>query len=170
MYCLYNSNWNPELYPPCEDVILDLSVTTLDPSLDANIVEQPTVDPDICDTNTIAILIRNTNLGRAYDIRSQIILPMQGATLVPGSVEIAYPSGAAYQPVAIDPVYTTTTSRGDIYEYSDFSNLSSYLDQNGLSGFDPLNPTDSNEMRIRYKFVTDCDFLSGSISYYAFQG
>lgn len=163
-------NWNPELYPPCEDVTLGLSVTTLDPSLDANIVEQPTVDPNICDTNTIAILIRNTNLGSAFDIRSQIILPMQGATLVPGSVEIAYPSGAAYQPVSLDPVYTTTTSRGDIYEYADFSNLHPYLDQNGLAGFDPLNPTDSNEYRIRYKFVTDCDFMSGSISYYAFQG
>jgi len=163
-------NWNPELYPPCEDVTLNLSVTTLDPALDANIVEQPMVDPNICDTNTIAILLRNTNLGSAYDIRSQIILPMQGATLVPGSVEIAYPSGAPYQSVAVDPVYTTTTSRGDVYEYSDFSNLNSFLDQNGLSGFDPLNPTDSNEYRIRYQFVSDCDFMSGSISYYAFQG
>ena len=163
-------NWNPELYPPCEDVTLNLSVSTLDPSLDANIVEQPMVDPNICDTNTIAILLRNTNLGSAYDIRSQIILPMQGASLVPGSVEIAYPSGGAYQPVPIDPVYATTTSRGDIYEYSDFSNLHAFLDQNGLAGFSPFNPTDSNEYRIRYQFVTDCDFISGSISYYAFQG
>jgi gliding motility-associated-like protein len=163
-------SWNPELYPPCKDVTLDLVVTTLDPSLDANIVEQPTGNSGICDTSTIAILIRNTNLGSAYDIRSQIILPMQGTTLIPGSIEIAYPSGAAYEPVAIDPVYTTTTSRGDIYEYANFSNLHTYLDQNGLSGFDPLNPTDSNEYKIRYQFVTDCDFMSGSISYYAFQG
>lgn len=163
-------NWNPELYPPCEDVTIALSVTTLDPAIDANIVEQPMTDPEICDTNTIAILVRNTNLGSAFDMRSQIILPMQGATLVPGSVEIAYPSGAPYQPVAIDPVYTTTTSRGDIYEYSDFSNLHAFLDQNGLAGFDPISPSDSNEFRIRYKFVTDCNFMSGAISYYAFQG
>ena len=164
------ANWNPELYPPCVDETLALSVNTLDPFLDANIVEQPTVDPNICDTNTIAILLRNTDLGTAYDVKTQIILPMAGTSLVPGSVEIAYPSGSSFQSVPVDPVFTTTTSRGDIYEYADFSNLNSYLDQNGFPGFDPLNPTDSNQMIIRYKFVTDCDFMSGSISYYGFQG
>ena len=164
------TNWNPELYPPCEDETLVLNVTTLDPALDATIVQQPTVDPNICDTNTIAILLRNTNLGTAFNVRTQIILPMQGASILPGSVELAYPSGAAFQAVATDPVFVETTTRGDVYEYADFSNLNTFLDQNGLPGFDALNPTDSNEMIIRYKFLTSCDFMSGSISYYAFQG
>lgn len=163
-------DWTPELYPPCVDDILALNVTTLDPFLDANIIEQPTVDPDICDTNTIAILLRNTDLGTVFNAKTQIILPMNGANFVPGSFEFAYPSGAAFQPIPVDPVFVETTSQGDVYEYSDFSNISSYLDANGLRGFDPLNPTDSNEIVIRYKFDTDCDFLSGSISYYAFQG
>jgi hypothetical protein len=30
-------NWTPELYPPCVDETMALSVTTLDPFLDANI-------------------------------------------------------------------------------------------------------------------------------------
>ncbi|MEM6964437.1 MAG: gliding motility-associated C-terminal domain-containing protein [Bacteroidota bacterium] len=163
-------NWTPELYPPCDDELQGLSVTTLDPFLDANIIEQPMVDPEICDTNTIAILVRNTDLGTAYDVRSEIILPMQGAGFLPGSFELAYPSGSAFQPIAVEPTFVQTTSRGDIYEYADFSDLHSFLDQNGLPGFDPLNPTDSNEFVLRYQFVTDCDFMSGSISYYSFQG
>ena len=163
--------WTPELYPPCVDVSTPLSVTTMDPALDANIIEQPTVNPDICDTSTIAILLRNTDLGVAKEVATQIIIPMDGVTIIPGSFEIAYPSGAPYQPVAIDPTFMGTSSRGDIYEYSDFSNLHTFLNLNGLPGFDPNNPTvDSNQVAIRYQFVTDCDFISGSINYYSFQG
>ena len=102
---------------------------------------------------------------------TQIILPMDGATLIPGSVEIAYPSGSPYQTVSVDPVFVGTTSRGDVYEYGDFSNLQSFLDFNGLPGFNPNNPTtDSNQVAIRYQFATDCDFISGSINHYSFQG
>ena len=164
------SGWDPELYPPCEDLTLSLSVTTLDPFLDGNIIEQPAADPDLCDTSAIAILVRNTGQGNAYDVITQLIIPFEGTEIVPGSVEFAYPSSAPYVPIAVDPSFSGVSSRGRIFQYDDFSLLDAYLDNNGLPGFNPFSPTDSNEFVIRYKFVTDCDFLSGSISYYQLQG
>lgn len=163
-------DWNPELYPPCEDLVLPLSVTTLDPFLDGNIIEQPVGNPDLCDTSTIAILVRNTDQGNAYDVTTQLILPFDGAEIVPGSVEFAYPPSAPFVSIPTDPVFTGTNSRGRIFQYDDFALLNSYLDNSGLPGFNPFSPTDSNEFVIRYKFTTDCDFTSGSISYYQLQG
>ncbi|MFT5165897.1 MAG: hypothetical protein ACI8P3_001128, partial [Saprospiraceae bacterium] len=162
--------WNPELYPPCEDLALDLSVTTLSPFLDGNIIEQPATDPDLCDTSAIAILVRNTNQGNAYDVTTKIILPFEGVEIVPGSVQIAYPSSAPYVSVPVEPYFAGVDSRGRIFQYDDFLLLHSFLDNNGLPGFSPSNPTDSNEFVIRYKFTTDCDFISGSISRYQLQG
>ena len=162
--------WNPELYPPCEDLVLPLSVTTLDPFLDANIIEQPATNPQICDTSTIAILVRNTDQGSAFDVTTQLIVPFEGAEILPNSVEFAYPSSAPYTPVATNPYFAGVNTKGRIFQYDDFSDLNSFLDNNGLPGFNPSNPTDSNEFVIRYKFVTDCDFMSGSILHYQLQG
>ncbi|MEM1319868.1 MAG: gliding motility-associated C-terminal domain-containing protein [Bacteroidota bacterium] len=162
--------WTPEVYAPCEDLTANLSVTTLDAFLSAAIDEQPTADVALCDTSTVGILVRNTDRGIAFDVSTQVILPLDGIELVPGSFEVAYPSGAAYTPIAANPVYVGSSPRGRIFQFNDFEFLSPFLDQNGLPGFDPIAPTDSNEFRIRYKFVTDCDFVSGSISYYGVRG
>ena len=162
--------WTPELYPPCDDEQLPLSVTTQDPFLDANIIEQPTANPDICDTIPIAIIVKNTGQGTAFDVQTQLILPLEGMAIVPGSVEFAYPSDAPLVPVATDPSFVGTSSRGLIYQYDNFADLDANLHANGLPGFSPLYSEDTTQFIIRYKAVTDCDFVSGSISYYAFQG
>ena len=163
-------NWTPELYPPCEDLTEPLSVITVDPFLAANVIDQPAIDPDICDTSTIAILLRNTDRGTAFDVMTQIIIPFEGVSLIPGSFEMAYPSSAPFVAAIGDPTFVGVGSKGNIYQYDNFALLNSFLDQNGLMGSDPINPTDSNEIVIRYQFVTDCDYTSGSISYYNFQG
>ncbi len=165
-----DTDWTPENYPPCEDLTIPLSIVTQDPFLEANIFEQPNVSLNLCEPIDITILLRNEDLGTAFDMKTQIIIPLQGASLVPGSVEFAYPSSAALQPALGDPVFVEATPRGLIYQYDNFSNLSTYLDQNGLEGFSPTNPTDSNEFRIKYQIITDCDFVSNSLSYYNFQG
>ncbi len=162
--------WTPELYPPCEDIVIPLSVTTLDPFIDGNIIEQPATNPQLCDTSTIAILVRNTDQGNAYDVTTQLIMPFDGAEIVSGSIEFAYPPSSPFVSIATDPYANGTNTKGRIFQYDDFSLLNTYLDNNGLPGFDPFNPTDSNEFVIRYKFVTDCDFLSGSIGHYQLQG
>jgi len=171
--CVFSTDpsWSPELYPPCDDLTVAHTVTTLDPFLDANVVEQASPPPGMCDTVTIGVLLRNTDQGAIFDLVSQFILPLSGGSLVPGGVEIAYPSSSAYVSVPTDPTYVGASASGQIYQYDDFSDISAFLDANGLKGFNPLNAaSDSNEMRIRYRFVTDCDFIGGSIARYTFQG
>ncbi len=163
-------DWTPELYPPCDDLLLPLSVTTQDPFLDANIIEQPTTSPNICDTSTIAIIVKNTGQGTAFDVTTQITLPFEGIEIVPGSVEFAYPSDAPYVSIPTDPTFVGTDTRGRIFQYDDFSLLNSLLDVEGLPGYSPSYGEDTTQFVIRYRFVTDCDYQSGSISYYSFQG
>ena len=95
---------------------------------------------------------------------------MEGATLIPNSVEVAYPSGASFQPALGDPAFVNTTLQGQVYQYDDFSLLNSFLDDNGLPGFNVNSPSDSNEIKIRFAYQTDCDFISGGLSYFNFQG
>jgi len=164
-------NFTPETYAPCEDFIIPLRVVTTDPFLDANVVDQPAAPLDLCEPLSITILVRNDDIGAAFDLNTQLTVPLEGASIVPGSVEIAYPSDAAFQAAVGDPTLVGPTPRGVVYEYTDFSQLHAGLDQNGLDGFDPVDPASTdNEFRIRYEIVTDCDFTSGSLAYYYFRG
>jgi gliding motility-associated-like protein len=166
----YNDQWTPELNPPCNDVTQPLSLTILDPFLDANVTDQPAQDPDICDTSSITILLRNIDRGTAFDVQTQFILPIQGATLIPGSVEVAYPSGNDFEPAFGNPKFIGTTIQGEVFQYDNFELLNDYLNINGLAGFNPSNPTDSNEVKIRFAFETDCNFRSGDLAFYNFKG
>jgi gliding motility-associated-like protein len=163
-------NWTPEDYHPCQEVTQDLSLTILDPFLDANVTDQPSENPEICDTSSITILLRNIDRGVAFDVQTQIILPIQGATLIPGSFEFAYPSGSNFEPALGDPSFMNTTLQGQVFQYDDFSLISDFLNDNGLAGFNPSNPTDSNEVKMRFAFETDCNFRSGDLAFYNFKG
>lgn len=164
------ANWNPLNNPPCEDYRMDLRIIAQEPQIDAVLDEGFNKNPDLCDTVYLDLLVRNTGKAKAYNVNTKIWIPAQGATLVPGSVQIAYPSGAPFKTLSVNPTNKGVGSKGILYEYSDFKNLSDYLDKNGLLGFNQLNPTDSNEFKIRYKVVTDCEFKSGALSYFAVQG
>lgn len=166
----YAADWNPELYPPCDDVLQGLALTFEDPFLDANVVDQPATNPNICTTSTITVLLKNIDRGAAYDVKTQLILPLQGATFIPNSVEVAYPSSADFIPAVADPNFLENTLQGQVFEYESFEFLNTFLDDNGLPGFNVDNPSDSNEVRIRYSYQTDCEFISGGLSYYNFQG
>lgn len=161
--------WNPDLNTACDEQQLQLSVTPLEPFLDANIIEQPFGNPEICGTNSVTILVRNTDLGTAFNMRTRIAMPTEGATLVPGSVEIAYPSNAPFQPALIDPEIIASNPAIKIYEYPDFENLNTTLHENGLKGFNAGTPNGENEFRLRFQFETDCDFESGSLLFYNFE-
>lgn len=166
-----DSTWNPDKHPPCSVLTLDAQVEMEAPFLDAEYINQSlTTLPGICDTNTLEILLRNTDLGNAYNIRSRFVIPLTGATLLPNSFEVAYPSGAAYAPAIGTPTLIGQNQRGKIYQFSDMSLLNTFLHNNGLQGFNALTPNDSNEVKIRFKYTTDCDFRSGSLSYFSFLG
>ena len=163
-------DWTPDLYAPCTDVTFPISVSTRDPRLDADVSFQNTTAADLCDTNTISITLKNVDLGSVFDMQTVLTLPPFGATFVPGSVEVAYPPGTPFQPAANDPVFQSADNRGINYLYDGFIDLNQLLHEDGLKGFNSNNPSDSNQVEIRYKFVTNCDFLSGSLAFFSFQG
>ncbi len=163
-------NWSPTLYPPCTNLTIPATVMVAAPFLDGNYVNQTLLRPSICDTTTLEILLRNTDLGKAYNVRTRITVPLEGAELDLSRIEIAYPSGAAYQPILSPPSLIGANLRGKVYEFSDFSLMSNFLTINGLAGFNPTAPNDSNEFKIRFRFANNCDFKSGSLSYFSFLG
>ena len=165
----YPADWTPADYAPCTERTLPLSVTTLRPFLEAEVVGQAATLGAVCDTQTVTILLRNDDRGAAFDLRTQFVLPATGATLLPGGTRIAYPSGAALQPALFDPTYAGNTARGQAFHYASFDSLHTQLGLTGLPGFDPANPTDSNELRLQFRFVTDCHFTGGSLAYYDFE-
>lgn len=164
------ANWNPAINPPCEDYKMDLRIIAQEPSIDATLDEGFNINPDLCDTLYLDLLVRNTGKAKAYNIDTKLWLPVAGATLVPGSIQIAYPSGAAFKTVNVNPAKKGVSSKGQLYEYESMEVLNTYLHLNGLPAFNASNPTDSNEFKIRYKVVTDCEFKSGTISYFAVEG
>ncbi len=162
-------NWNPTNHPPCEDLQQTLRVIAQEPMLDAELNEGFNKNPDLCDTVYLDLLVRNTGKANAFDVKTQLWIPGSGATLVPGSIEIAYPSGAAFKKIP-DPIKGATSTKGINYMYNNFKGLNAFLDKNGLPAYNVANPTDSNQYKIRYRIVTDCEFKSGSLSFFAIQG
>jgi len=165
---IVDPTWSPEDYPPCNALEFPLSITTRDPFLDADVEVQPQTDLELCEVNSVTIRLKNTDFGAAFDLTSRLVLPV-GATLVPGSVEFAYPADTPLVPVATDPTLVSTTAMGITYEYADFSALNASLDTDGLPG-DDLDPaTEDSELLIKFDFKTDCDFTSGSSIFFNFQ-
>lgn len=162
--------WNPTQYFPCTDLTIQALVTKEAPFLDANFINQSLNKPGICDSTVFEILLRNTDLGSVFDVRTRIILPILGATYIPTRVEVAYPPSAPYHLTTGVPTVVGMTERGRIFQYADFSKLDTFLNKHGLKGFDPNRPNDSNEVKIRFRFSNDCDFKSGSLLYYSFIG
>ena len=162
-------NWTPALYPPCEEETVLLKASTLEPLLSASFLETAsTISGLLCDTSTMIILVRNEEAGNAFDIQSQIILPI-GATLVPNSIEFSYPSSADFQSIPQEPEFLGDDPLGRIYQYNSFENLSSFLHANGLPGFS-IDATDSSEFRLKYRFITNCSYQNGELNRYSFQG
>jgi len=166
-----NPNWTPDSIVHATITGTNLTARSQDGNLDGSIIQQPTANLGLCDTNEVTIIIRNTDLGRVFDMRTDLYLPSPGFNLVSGSVEVAYPSNTAFIPALADPILLGTDLRGDRYGYADFSSLHTGLDMSGLTGFDNSDPTsNNNELLIKFKFTTDCDFLSGSQIFYDVQG
>ncbi len=162
-------DWTPLDYAPCSEDTVNLSVTTLQGALDAEVLSQPTDSVQLCDTLTYEILVRNTDLGNVYDMNNQFFLPLLGLDFVPNSFEAAYTPSNTFVPIS-DPTLLSITPRGESYQFEDFSNVNAFLDSNGLPGFNAETPTDSNEYVIRFKVIPNCNFVSGEQIPYSFQG
>ncbi|MEN9613025.1 MAG: hypothetical protein RLZZ628_3839, partial [Bacteroidota bacterium] len=166
----FPNNWNPTAYTPCNELTINGFTNTATPFLDATYLGQSLSAPALCDTTTLDVLLKNADLGKVRDVRTRFTVPILGGSLVPNSVEIAYPSGTPFRRVLGNPTFVGSDIRGKIYEYRDFSLLDTFLHHQGLKGFNNVSPNDSNEFKIRYKFTNDCQFRSGSLSYFSFDG
>jgi len=165
-----NPAWTPDSAVISSVTSSFVTARSLDGNIEASIQQQPTTNLALCDTNDLTIIISNTDRGKIFDLNTRLILP-DGLDFVPGSFEIAYPSSDAFMASVADPVYVSSELRGNVYEYTDYSNLSTDLDMNGLEGFDSFDPTSTdNDILLKFRFTTDCDYLSGSQIFYDLQG
>ena len=161
--------WTPADNDACVEENLNLSVTLRNPFLEAEVVGQSTTAPDICTEQTFTILLRNNDQGAAFNVLTNIILPSTGTSLVSNSFELAYPSDASFISIP-SPSFGNASIEGERYFYADFALMSDFLNENGLPGFDPNNPSNNNEMLFRFSIETDCGFRSGELISYNFQG
>ncbi|GEM_PF-2697679 len=163
------ANMGATIDTSCPLVQLPVAVLPQMPFIEADMVDQPLTHPDICDTTVLTILLRNTDRGTAYDLTTDLFLPLSGATLLAQSIEVAWPANANFQAVVAAPEFMGHTARGQHYRFNGFDALHPWLAQYGLPGFNPDQPSDSNELRLRFAFVTDCAFRSGDLAYYQFE-
>ncbi len=116
-------------------------------------VESPAGPHFLCDTiSYYTIEVFNADLGSAYNLVVEAQLP-PGLHVLPGSSEIAYPTGSSYTMVG-DPVET-----GNGTWVWNISALQDSIGQNGLPGF-LSNPNHS--FQLRFACYTDCDFIASS--------
>jgi gliding motility-associated-like protein len=162
--------WNPEDYPPCNESTIPLTISTRDPFLEADVISQPGNNLDICDTASMEIVLRNVDLGATFDLQSIFSFPDAGIAFVPGSFEIAYPSSEAFQPVLQDPIDEGMVNNRRQFRFDGFGAWNSFLADEGLPGFNAQVQSDSNEVKVRFQFVTDCNFENGSQIEFNFEG
>ena len=136
----------------CEPENLTLVASPLFPYLVPSLSLNPN-PADLCDTITVNISGTNTSLGNAYNLALNLDIP-NGLTLVNGSSKLKYPSGGSYNSVA-NPTYIG----GNIFRYN-LSAMNTTLGNSGLKGSDQ-NP--NNIFDLELKFLSDCNFTSGSI-------
>ena len=149
--------WNCDPYlnavtTPCYQKQATFTVLSPPAALEQT-VESPIGSHFLCDTipyHTITVF--NAELGTAYNISIETQLP-PGLYILPGSSEIAYPTGSTFVPVN-DPVDT-----GNGTMLWNISMLEDSINQNGLPGF-LFNPEHS--VQLRFKLYTDCAFIAGA--------
>lgn len=103
---------------------------------------------ELCDTHTVVVTLTNAGTGYAYSPYLYFILPT-GVNLVPGSFEASYPAGGSWTPIAAPQSFL-------VLHYWDLDNQIPALS----SGLPHLSP--DNEIRIRFKMVTTCNYISGA--------
>ncbi len=155
------SAFDPLTHPFCQKTTLPLKGTSIAPNISIIQVATPDSYP-FCDTITGQIELKNTQLGRDYNMTVEFTLPTD-LVMVPGSIEIAWPPSAGFLPLGVAPTYVNSTIYGDLYSFDPFVPYP-YLQSNGLPQVSTTSITDSNSITIRYKLISDCGYTSGQSS------
>ncbi|MDX1684532.1 MAG: gliding motility-associated C-terminal domain-containing protein, partial [Saprospiraceae bacterium] len=115
---------------------------------------------ELCDTSEyIYISVINGDLGRAYDNRLYVILPM-GFSFLPDDIEVQYPTGSQWRSLGLPKLFS-----GNIF-YWELDNVITSAD-GGLPGLDSVP---DNKINIRMKLLSSCDLATGRVVTYWTEG
>ncbi len=154
------AGWNCNFYPlfrylfPCSPEVLTLKVTPQPAELQINVVSEPPLLNNFCDTLEYEVEVNNVKLGSVFDNVFNFFAGA-GVTVIPGTSYLVYPvptSGSmTYKPIP-DPTGVST------YKWT-LTSGGNYLSE-GLRG---INTVDSAKYRIKFSAITYCDpgFISG---------
>ena len=116
---------------------------------------------DLCDSIPVAILIKNVKSVTVTDLAIEMQLPIEGATIIPGSFEASYPNSGDLS--GATPFYAigNPTINGSQFSYTEDNDFSNAIHTSGFPGVTSM--ADSNNIVIRFLMETECDaFTSGS--------
>lgn len=163
---IMHTGWNCNAgYPsdiasyPCSTKQLKLKLIPQIPTLVANVTNPPAT-VSLCDTAGYVVEGANIQTGTAYSVKLRVVLP-EGVSVVQGTSLLSYPITKPYTSISEPTLISGTT-----YEWN-VSSLNTQIANNGLKGI--LN-VDSNSVRIKFKVRTNCNYTSGSMISFSFNG
>lgn len=155
LWVIYGWDCAPHLVPgsvSCASDTLELLFRPQLAELELDLLQFP-ADAPLCDTSDYIVFeVFNADLGFAYAPFANVQLP-GGMQILPGSSQVAYPSGGAFLPVPDPAVLPNNT-----FEWN-LASLVPTVAQNGLPG---VNTDPQNGIQIRFKVVASCGVVSSS--------
>lgn len=152
---IYGWDCQPPTQPSdfsCGQDTLELLFRPQNPEIELELLELPPQAP-LCDSSDYIVFeISNADLGYAYSPYAGIELPA-GFQLVPGSSQLAYPSGSAFVSIP-DPL----PAAGGQLEW----NLSALHDSLGARGLPGVDKDPQNALQIRFRVQTECGVVSNA--------
>lgn len=151
---IVNAGFNCIGYPdslsayPCAPLTHPLFVDPKPAALQMQISGPSRDTVDLCDTVGYEVVLNSVLLSSVYNIVLGATIP-SGMTVEPGTSEILYPES----PIVWSPISDPVANKWYL------SDSVSQLASNGLPG---VNSPSADQIKIRFKVRTDCNFISGS--------
>ena len=144
--------WTDPLREPCFLARDTITIEVLHGLMDMQ-TEEEDKEVDLCTQISTQTLYFNAELGHAYDVQAEVILP-RGMQIVPGSALLIYPAGSDNEMVIGDPQLL----EGRHYRWWMDDWMMDWIEE-GLPGVETIP---GNDFEIRFEVETDCDFISGT--------
>ena len=106
---------------------------------------------NLCSENKMEVLLENIQDVNSYSNKLQLVLPI-GMKIVPGTIQVEYPTGKAMVSLPMPDLITGTTVQWDLDK----------LLPGFSGGFSGTVDTSKNKVRVVFKTTTNCDYASGS--------
>lgn len=155
LWVIYGWDCQPHLVagaPSCARDTLELLFRPQPAELELDLLQFP-VEAPLCDTSDYLVFeVFNADLGFAYQPFVNVQLP-PGLQILPGSSQLAYPSGNAFAPIA-DP----TPLPNQTFEW----NIAAAVPPIALGGLPGVNLEPQNGVQIRFKVIAECGVVSNS--------